>query len=90
MLLYGDKAVRAMRRVLRFSYGQDPDWRHPVLLMTAKLFQGDPAPVEFPQLETYFQNGHHAAVLAAASNIKAAAFQVPIEAALSITRAKWR
>jgi hypothetical protein len=91
MLHYGAKAVRGLKRVLKFNgRGQEPDWRHPVLLMTAKLFQGDPIPVNLPQLAPYFRNGHHAAVLASESNVEAEAFQPLIEAALVAARLKWR
>ncbi|RVH92132.1 hypothetical protein [Sinorhizobium meliloti] len=91
MLLYGTKTVRGLRRVLRYNgRGHDPDWNHPVLLMTAALFRGDPAPIDLPQLEPYFQEGHHAAVLAAESNLEAVTFDPVIEAALQSARRKWR
>lgn len=90
MLIYGGKTVLGMKRVLRVRYGRDPDWRHPVLLMTANLFQGDPVPVELSQLKAYFEDGHHAAVLAAASELDVADFQPQIAAALEAVGRKLR
>jgi hypothetical protein len=87
----GTKMVRGLKRVLKNHYkGKSPDWHHSVLLMTATLFQGDPIPIELPQLETYFRDGYHARVLVAESNLEAETFQRRIDAGLEAARRKWR
>ncbi|KSV75580.1 hypothetical protein N185_17220 [Sinorhizobium sp. GW3] len=91
MAHFGGKMVLGLKRVLKNHYkGKSPDLQHPVLLMTATLFQGDPIPIELPQLETYFQDGHHADVLVAESNLKAKPIQRLIDAGLDAARRKWR